>query len=129
MIDIVEALELKDMPNIILATLDVKAIHPSIPQNMWIELILQKAILTTPITPMDHPMKTMLRDMLKLLVRKKIFKFHSRTYQQTKGMAMGIPCAPSLRTCSWVNFNGEVSTSGRAHSPIFTIFPRNPSRT
>ncbi len=118
--------------SLILATLDVKALYPSIPHGAGIAMALQQAIPTDPPVLEDYPKKTMLKEMLKIILSGNTFQFAGRTFKQIKGIAMGTPVAPT-----WANlFMGKLETDALARwqgtSPllwlryiddIFTLFP------
>ncbi len=79
-----------------LATLDVKALYPSIPHGTGIAFALQQAIPTHPPSSKTHPLKTMLREMLTLILQGNTFEFAAKHFKQVKGVAMGTPVAPTL---------------------------------
>ncbi len=133
-INIVEHLrvEPEKRKDLILATLDVKALYPSIPHGAGITMALQQALPTSPPTSSENGRKNMLREMLKLILEGNTFKFAGRTYKQIKGIAMGTPVAPT-----WANlFMGKLETDALTAWPgpmpliwlryiddILTLFP------
>ncbi len=94
----IEALSIpmKKRDFLFLATLDVKALYSSIPQNIGVTFDLQQTIPTNPPTAKTNPLKNMLREMLLHVLQEKTFEFAARTIKQTKGVAMGTPVAPTL---------------------------------
>ncbi len=82
--------------SLILATLDVRALYPSIPHGVGIALALQQAIPTDPPVSPNHSLKSMLKTMLKLILTGNTFQFAGKTFKQIKGIAMGTPVAPTL---------------------------------
>ncbi len=82
--------------SLILATLDVRALYPSIPHGVGIAMALQQAIPTDPPVSPNHSLKSMLKTMLKLILTGNTFQFAGKTFKQIKGIAMGTPVAPTL---------------------------------
>ncbi len=117
---------------VILATLDVKALYPSIPHEAGISMALQQAIPTDPPVSADFPKKAMLKEMLRIILAGNTFQFAGRTFKQVKGIAMGTPVAPT-----WANlFMGKLEIDALASwggtlpllwlrfiDDIFTLFP------
>ncbi len=66
---------------LILATLDVKALYPSIPHEAGISMALQQAIPTDPPVPSDYPKKAMIKEMLKIILAGNTFQFAGRTFK------------------------------------------------
>ncbi len=120
---------------LILATLDVKALYPSIPHEAGISMALQQAIPTDPPVPSDYPKKAMIKEMLKIILVGNTFQFAGRTFKQVRGIAMGTPVAPT-----WANlFMGKLETEAlnawggtlpliwlRFIDDILTLFPGTP---
>jgi len=79
-----------------LATLDVKALYPSIPQALGVNFALQQALPTDPLTSTSHPLKNMLKEMLLHVIRHNTFEFAKKNFRQIRGVAMGTPVAPTL---------------------------------
>ncbi len=79
-----------------LATLDVKALYPLIPHGIRVAFALQQAITTHPPSSKTHPLKTMLREMLTLILQGNTFEFTAKHFKQVKDVAMGTPVAPTL---------------------------------
>ncbi len=118
--------------SLILATLDVKALYPSIPHEAGISMALQQAIPTEPPVSSNNSRKNMLKEMLKIILSGNTFLFAGRTFKQIKGIAMGTPVAPT-----WANlFMGKLETDAltrwqgtlpllwlRYIDDIFTLFP------
>ncbi len=119
--------------SLILATLDVKALYPSIPHEAGISMALQQAIPTEPpVSSSNNSRKNMLKEMLKIILSGNTFLFAGRTFKQIKGIAMGTPVAPT-----WANlFMGKLETDAltrwqgtlpllwlRYIDDIFTLFP------
>ncbi len=82
--------------SLILATLDVRALHPSIPHGVGIAMALQQAIPTDPPVSPNHSLMSMLKTMLKLILTGNTFRFAGKTFKQIKGIAMGTPVDPIL---------------------------------
>ena len=72
---------------------------------------------TTPPTSKRSNLKNMLREFLKIVLGDNHFQFHNQHYDQTRGVAMGTRCAPSLPTCSWPPWKRELWQAGRGPSP------------
>ncbi len=81
---------------LLLATLDVKALYPSIPQALGVNFALQQALPTDPPTSTSHPLKNMLKEMLLHVIRHNTFEFAKKNFRQIKGVAMGTPVATTL---------------------------------
>ncbi len=82
--------------SLILATLDVKTLYPSISHCQGVILALQQAMPTRPPIPTDHPMKLMLREILMHILYGNTFEYVAGHFWQIKGVAMGTPVAPML---------------------------------
>ncbi len=101
MTQVIHAIEQLKIPEdnkkiLTLATLDVKAMYPSIPHGTGVAFALQQAIPTQPPSSKTHPLKTMLREMLTLILQGNTFEFAAKHFKQVKGVAMGTPVAPTL---------------------------------
>ena len=79
--------------NCILATMDVKSLYLTIPQEQGIEWVLTK-IYTSP-SPPKFPIE-FLRQLLTYILSHNIFKFGDHSYRQCSGIAMGTRCAPNF---------------------------------
>ena len=90
----VEKLDLSANKDVLLVSLDVQSLYPSIPQGAGIEMVLQRVVPTTPPTATHNSFKNMLRDFLKVVIRDNHFRFDQDFYDQIRGVAMGTRCAP-----------------------------------
>ncbi len=95
-------------------------------------MALQQAIPTDPPVSNDYPKKSMLKEMLRIILSGNTFQFAGRTFKQIKGIAMGTPVAPT-----WANlFMGKLETDAlsrwqgtlpllwlRYIDDVFTLFP------
>ena len=95
-VQIIESLDLSAHPNVTLVSLDVESLYLSIPQAIGIEMVLQRVFPTSPAHTTYKPLKNIIRDLLKIVVRDNTFRFHNQFYNQVKGVAMGTKCAPSF---------------------------------
>ena len=99
----VERLDLSANKDVLLVSLDVQSLYPSIPQGAGIEMVLQRVVPTTPPTATHNSFKNMLRDFLKVVIRDNHFRFDQDFYDQIRGVAMGTRCAPPhLPISSWL---------------------------
>ncbi len=70
-------------------------------------MALRQAILADPPVSHNHNLKTMLREMLKIILAGNTFQFAGKTFKQLKGIAMGTSVAPT-----WANlFMGKLETA------------------
>ena len=92
-IQVIEAMDLSEHPQVTLVSLDVESLYLSIPQGAGIEMVLQRVFPTTPPHSTQHPHKNLARDLLKVIIRDNVFRFHDNYFQQTRGVAMGTRCA------------------------------------
>jgi len=95
---VIHAIESLSIPpasrdRLLLATLDVKALYPSIPQGLGVAFALQQAIPTNPPNSTCHPLKNMLKEFLLHILQQNTFEFAARHFRQIKGVAMGTPVA------------------------------------
>ena len=96
LVEVLESLDLSADPDIILVSLDVESLYPSIPQEPGIEMVLQRVCPTTPPTSKSNNFKNMLREFLKIVLGDNHFTFNNNYYDQIKGVAMGTRCAPQF---------------------------------
>ena len=93
-VQIVERMDLSANTDVMLVSLDVESLYPSIPQAAGIEMVLQRVVPTIPPTTTYNSYKNMLRDFLRVVIRDNHFRFNDRYYDQVRGVAMGTRCAP-----------------------------------
>ncbi len=98
---VIHAIESLSIPpasrdKLLLATLDIKALYPSIPQGLGVAFALQQAIPTDPPNSNAHPLKSMLKELLLHILQQNTFEFAARNFRQIRGVAMGTPVAPTL---------------------------------
>ncbi len=97
-INMAETLQIREgsRESLLLVTLDVKALYPSIPHGAGVTMALQQAMPTNPPICKQHRTKQMLREMLLLILKENTFQFAGRNFRQIRGAAMGTPVAPTL---------------------------------
>ena len=93
-VKILEGLDLTEDPDIMLVTLDVESLYPSIPQGPGVEMVLQRVCPTSPPTSRQNNFKNMMRDLLRITLGDNHFSFNDHFYNQVSGVAMGTRCAP-----------------------------------
>ena len=71
-----------------LYTLDARSLYTSIPTDQAL-IILEKI-------REGHPLEDLLLDAATIVLRNNLFEFQGKIYQQTTGLAMGTPAAPTL---------------------------------
>lgn len=76
--------------NITLVTMDVKALYSNIPQELGVNMVLDRIIPCLPPPPdqEDCTFKGMLRSMLLTVIKDNVFNFNDQTFRQVKGLAM-----------------------------------------
>ena len=104
--------------DLLLVTLDVKSLYPSIPQGPGIEMALQRVVPTTPPTSREHQFKNMLRDFLRIILGDNHFQFGEKFYDQKKGVAMGTKCAPQLANLFMASLEEKALNSWPGPQPI-----------
>lgn len=82
--------------DILLTTIDVTALYPSIPHEEGIQATLQHLYESNPQAD-DIPFPpSVASEMLHIILQKNYFEFNSTMYQQIRGTAMGTKMAPSF---------------------------------
>ncbi len=118
--------------SLLLVSLDVKALHPCIPHGVGITMALQQTIPTDPPVSHNHNLKTMLREMLKIILASSTFQFAGKTFKQLKGIAMGTPVATTWANLFMGKLEAAALNSWRGTQPllwlryiddILTLFP------
>ena len=117
-VNLLEGLDLLDQPDILLVSLDVKALYPSIPQGSGMEMAIQRAFPTTPPTSRQVPFKNMIRDLLKIVLGDNHFSFADNFYTQKSGVAMGTKCAPHLANLFMAAFEEKALASWKGTTPL-----------
>ena len=117
-VNILEALDLHEQPDLHLVTFDVKSLYQSIPQGAGIEMVLQRVSPTTPPTSRERPFKNMLRDLLRIILGDNHFSFNDKLYTQRKGVAMGTKCAPHLANIFMASVEEKALRSWKGTPPI-----------
>ena len=93
-VTILDSIDLSAHKEFTLVCLDVESLYLSIPQGAGIEMVLQRLVNTTPATSRAVEYKNFLRDSLKAVVKENHLEFHGQFFDQVRGVAMGIKCAP-----------------------------------
>ncbi len=106
---------------LLLATLDVKSLYPSIPHGVGVTMALQQAMPTNPPITKEHRLKHMLREMLLLLLKDNTFEFAGRYFKQIKGAAMGTPVAPTLANLFMGKLEATALNSWTGTQPILWL--------
>ena len=119
-INCLESLKLskKSCKSLTLVTLDVKNLYPSIPQALGSNMALQQAIPTFPPASKENKRKTMLKQMLKLVLEGNTFGFAGKHFRQKKGVAMGTPVAPTLVNLFMGKVEAEALSSWEGTQPL-----------
>ena len=102
--DLVDRLRLMQIPptleQILLVSLDVKSMYTSIPQQEGIDALLSKSdVIGLP--------KHIIREMCNLVFKRNVFSFNGKIYEQTTGVAMGTPLAPTLAILYMADLENE----------------------
>lgn len=91
--------------------MDVKSLYLNIPQDLGIEMVLNRTHPTRLPRPHVNREKEMLRDLLMTTVKDNIFSFGDSMYRQLKGVAMGTKCAPPFSNLFMAAFEEEALLS------------------
>ena len=104
--------------NLMLATMDVTSLYPSIPQTLGINMALQQAIPMNPPHSKENSRKNMLREMLTLVIKENTFGFTDKHYKQLKGVVMGTPVAPTVANLFMAKVEAEAISSWEGTQPL-----------
>ena len=93
-VQIIESLDLSQNQSVTLVSLDVEYLYLSIPQGAGIEMVLQRVFPTAPPHSTSNCHKNLARDLLRVIIKNNVYRFHDSFFQQIRGVAMGTRCAP-----------------------------------
>lgn len=102
--------------DLILATLDIKALYSNIPQEKGVDMVLDWTHPPRPYaTETTH--RSMLRDLLLTVIKDNIFEFGGQTYRQVKGVAMGTRMVPPFANLFMAQVEEQALSSWKVCAP------------